>query len=190
MGTLDPAFTWVARHWLAELNALVALFLAGGLLAPLLHAAGFRSAAETVYDFYLAACHEWAFRTFFLFGPRATYSREQLEAMAVDPFRFAGSDTAGWKMALCERDLAIFLGLLVFGVLYGLRWRRAGLRPASYAAYAVLIAPMALDGLTQLPGWRESTWEQRVSTGLLFGLASAWLLFPRFDASLQRRRQP
>jgi hypothetical protein len=39
------------------------------------------------------------------------------------------------------------------------------------------------NGLTQLLGWRESTWGLRVATGLLFGLASAWLALPRLDAS-------
>src|ERR1700682_2051648 len=42
---------------------------------------------------------------------------------------------------------------------------------------------MAIDGFTQLFGWRESTWELRVVTGLLFGLASGWLVLPRLDAA-------
>ena len=42
---------------------------------------------------------------------------------------------------------------------------------------------LALDGFTQLFGWRESSWELRVATGLLFGLASAWLVLPRLDSS-------
>jgi uncharacterized membrane protein len=45
---------------------------------------------------------------------------------------------------------------------------------------------MALDGLTQLAGWRESTWELRLATGLLFGVASGWLLYPRFEQSFRR----
>src|SRR5207248_8545757 len=87
------------------------------------------------------------------------------------------------KMAFCERDLAIYLGLLVVGLLYA---RRRDLRPAGFLLYGLLILPMALDGFTQLFGWRESTWELRVSTGLLFGLASAWLVLPRLDASFGR----
>jgi uncharacterized membrane protein len=43
---------------------------------------------------------------------------------------------------------------------------------------------MALDGFTQLFGWRESTWELRVITGLLFGFASGWLVYPRFDLAM------
>ncbi len=49
------------------------------------------------------------------------------------------------------------------------------------AAVAAEIA--ALDGLTQLVGWRESTWELRIATGVLFGIASGWFLYPRFLAA-------
>jgi uncharacterized membrane protein len=83
-------------------------------------------------------------------------------------------------MAFCERDLAIYLGLVLVGLIYA-RWR--ALQPCGYLLYGVLILPMAIDGFTQLFGWRESTWELRVLTGLLFGLASAWLVLPRVDAA-------
>ncbi len=179
--TLAPPFETIARRWVGGLNGVVGLVLAGALAAPLLRALGFRGAADAVYDAYLAACHEWAFRSFFLLGRDATYSKSQLESLGVDPFRFAGDEVLGWKVALCERDLAILVGLLAFGLVYGARWRKRGLRPASYVAYAVLAAPMAVDGLTQLSGGRESTWEQRVITGLVFGAASAWLLHPRIQ---------
>jgi uncharacterized membrane protein len=95
-----------------------------------------------------------------------------------------GSTDLGWKMAICERDLAIYVGLLVVGGLYA---RRRELRPASFALYAVLVVPMALDGFTQLFGWRESTWQLRVTTGLLFGLASGWLVLPRLDLAFGRQ---
>lgn len=55
-----------------------------------------------------------------------------------------------------RRHLAIFSGVLAFGLLYATRWRRRGLRPAGYVQYLLLVAPMAVDGLTQLGGWRES----------------------------------
>lgn len=182
----DPALTVAARHWLLAANALGLLLLAGTAAAPLLLAGGLEAAGEALYSFYAAACHQWAFRSFFVLGPESTYGREQLLALGVDPFTFVGDAALGWKMAFCERNQAILLGLLLFGGLYAARWRAAGLRPASYALYAVLIAPMGLDGLTQLAGWRESTWELRLSTGLLFGLASGWLLYPRLQRASAR----
>jgi uncharacterized membrane protein len=90
-----------------------------------------------------------------------------------------GSPALGYKVAFCERDLAIYLTVLLSGLIYArLRGRIHGL---SLAAYAALILPMALDGFSQLFGWRESTPELRVFTGSLFGLASVWLIYPRVD---------
>jgi uncharacterized membrane protein len=182
----DPVLSGAMRHWLFGVNTLVLLVLAGGLAAPFLSAAGLEGPGNTIYELYRTLCHQWAFRSLFLLGPQAIYSREQLQALGVDPFRSVGDPTLGWKLAFCERDLGIFLGLLLFGLLYAARWRQAALRPSSYLLYGVLILPMGLDGLTQLVGWRESTWELRLATGLLFGVASAWLLYPRFERSFQR----
>jgi uncharacterized membrane protein len=167
-------------HWLAALNGAVGIFLGGALLAPLLGLAGWGGAAQAIYAAYHLTCHQWAFRSFFLFGAQTVYAREQLASLGRDPFGFVGDPSLGWKMAFCERDLAIYLGVLSVGVLFACRRE---LRPLGFLAYALLALPMAIDGFTQLFGWRESTWELRVLTGLLFGLASAWLVYPRLDVA-------
>ncbi|MBV9133519.1 MAG: DUF2085 domain-containing protein [Chloroflexi bacterium] len=173
------------RHWLATVNVAIAAFLLGALAAPALAASGVQPLADWLYAAYHFTCHQWAFRSFFLFGPGAApihvYDQAQLTSSTPDAFGFVGSPDLGWKMAFCERDLAIYVGLLIVGVWYA---RRRDLQPAGYATYAILILPMALDGFTQLFGWRESTWQLRVFTGLLFGLASAWLVLPRLDEAL------
>jgi uncharacterized membrane protein len=141
-----------------------------------------RSAADALYAAYHFTCHQWAFRSFFFFGPQpvSVYSQQTLADQGIDPFGFVGNPDLGWKLAFCERDLAIYVGLLAVGLVYA---RRRAMQPAGFVLYGVLILPMAVDGFTQLFGWRESTWELRVATGLLFGLASAWLVLPRLDAS-------
>jgi uncharacterized membrane protein len=173
----------VAEHWLLGLNGAVAAFVLGAGLAPVLTALGWSSVADGLYAAYHATCHQWAFRSFFVFGDQAVYAQDQLAGLGVDPFTFIGGPGYGWKLAFCERDLAIYLSLLAFGLVFA-RWRR--LSAASFLVYGLLALPMALDGFTQLFGWRESTWELRVLTGALFGAASGWLLFPRFDAAMRR----
>jgi len=170
------------RHWLATLNVALSTFLAGALAAPFLAAIGWQPGAQALYAAYHFTCHQWAFRSFFLFGPEpvSVYGQQQLADQGLDPFSFIGSSDLGWKMAFCERDLAIYVGLLAIGLVYA---RHRDMRPASFWLYGLLILPMAIDGFTQLFGWRESTWQLRVVTGLLFGLASAWLVLPRLDAS-------
>src|SRR5438128_183333 len=106
------------HHWLLTLNLAVGLFLGGALAAPLLSATGLRSAASARYAAYHLTCHQWAFRSFFLFGEQPVYSQQTLADSGVDPFAFVGSPALGWKMACCERDLAIYVGLLVVGLVY------------------------------------------------------------------------
>jgi uncharacterized membrane protein len=173
-------FTRVLRHWLLMVNLALSAFLLGALAAPVLAVAGWRAAADALYTAYHFTCHQWAFRSFFFFGQQSVYSQQSLSDQGIDPFGFVGSPSLGWKMAFCERDLAIYVGLLIVGLLYA---RHRTMHPSGFLLYAVLILPMAVDGFTQLFGWRESTWELRVVTGLLFGLASAWLVLPRLDAS-------
>ena len=50
--------------------------------------------------------------------------------------------------------------------------------------WLLLILPMAIDGTTQMFGWRESTWELRVITGVLFGLGNVWFALPLVQKTL------
>lgn len=166
------------RTWLGLVNVACASFVGGGLAAPLLANLGWRSAADALYAAYHLTCHQWAFRSFFLFGQQPVYAQDELDGFGLDTFGFVGDPRLGWKMAFCERDLAIYAGVLLVGLYFA---RRRELDPPSLRLYALLALPMAVDGFTQLFGWRESTWELRVLTGLLFGLSSAWLVFPYLD---------
>lgn len=175
---------FLLRRWLATLNVCVAIFLALPLAAPLLLAAGLSSLSLPIYAAYRAVCHQWAFRSFFIFGPQSTYPPDQLAALvgADRMHAFLGSADLGFKMAFCERDTAIYAAVLLAGLAYGLV-RRPG-PPLGLGWYGLLITPMAIDGFTQLFGWRESTPELRVVTGALFGAASVWLVYPRLDVVL------
>jgi uncharacterized membrane protein len=90
----------------------------------------------------------------------------------------------GHPVALCQRNLAIFCSLLAGMALFACvrRW----LPPLGFWGYVALMIPMALDGFTQLFGWRESTIALRTFTGVLFGLASIWYLFPNVEAAVDR----
>jgi len=172
------------RHWLLVANLATAVFVGLPILAPVLMAAGRDDLAAPIYAAYHLVCHQWAFRSYFLFGAQSTYGPDMLsDLVGIDRiFGFAGSPALGYKIAFCERDLAIYATVLLAGLTYGhLRGRLVGL---SLAAYGLLILPMALDGFTQLFGWRESTPELRILTGFLFGLGSVWLIYPRVDEML------
>ena len=176
----------VQRHWLTAVNLAVFVFVALPFLAPVLLSAGYDGPANTIYAAYQVVCHQWAFRSFFLFGPELTYGPDVLHDLvgAHGMYGLLGSPQLGYKVAFCERDTAIYLAVLLTGVAYGRM--RDRLPELSLVGYGLMILPMALDGFTQLFGWRESTPELRVLTGALFGLASVWLIYPRIDALFER----
>lgn len=79
----------------------------------------------------------------------------------------------GHQMAYCQRNTAIYGAV----ALASITWAR--FRPrVSWWLFALLCLPMAVDGFTQLAAMRESTWELRTITGLLFGLGCVWFAYP------------
>src|SRR6266508_1600422 len=178
--------SWLAGHWAGLANALAAVFVALPLMAPVLMSLGWSSPALAIYSAYRLVCHQWAFRSYFLMGPQWTYSYDELERYGgpLAPYAALGGPEIGYKVAFCERDLAIYLSLLLAGLAY-VRFRNR-IQPLSFRAYLLLILPMALDGFSQLFGWRESSPLLRVLTGSLFSIASVWLIYPRVEMLLAR----
>jgi uncharacterized membrane protein len=156
--------------------------------------AGATGPARLIYAIYAPTCHQLPERSFFLFGPRPVYSATDLETLGALPagtniferqaLRFIGTPDTGYKVAICERDVAIYGSVLLSGLLFAaLRpsiLRRAGRKLPKMPVwlYGLSLAPMALDGLTQIFGLRESNWLLRLLTGGIFGAATVWLAYP------------
>jgi len=81
----------------------------------------------------------------------------------------------GAPMPICARCVGIYAGMLL-GILAF--WAVPLLRERVMRGVAIVAAlPLALDGLTQLTGLRESTNELRIATGVIAGLAfGLWIL--------------
>ncbi|HEX8251957.1 MAG TPA: DUF2085 domain-containing protein [Thermoanaerobaculia bacterium] len=81
----------------------------------------------------------------------------------------------GAPMPICARCTAIYFGLLGGLALFPfMPWLRE--RTMRLIAF-VAISPLAIDGLTQLTGLRESTNPLRIATGVITGLAfGLWVL--------------
>ncbi len=99
---------------------------------------------------------------------------------------FAG----GHQVPVCARDTGIYLGfVLSFVVLWALsrRNRPSELPPAPVVVLAVaFIGGMAWDGITSYAGWRPTTNEIRLATGLLAGYAMPVLMLPILNGQLWR----
>lgn len=228
---LDKAIYWVGRNWLVAVAALLGVYVGLPILAPALMNAGATGPANFIYRLYSPMCHQMASRSFFLFGEQYAYPRElagtdltpidaywdslpalqgvprypetagelaqQLAALRAE----RGDAQLGFKMALCERDIAIygfmFLGTLLYGVVR--RFRRVPRLPF-WLFLIIGLAPIALDGFSQLFGTygqaldiaffqqeifnRESTPFLRTATGALFGFSLVWTFFPYVDRSM------
>lgn len=187
---VDGAVLWIARHWLALFNALVALYLLLPFLAPVLADAGLSRPASLIYSVYSATCHQLPERSYFLFGEQPFYSLSTLEKGGLPEDQglfqrraFRGNESAGYKVAVCQRDVAIYGSVVLAGLLFGIL--RRGVRGIGLKIYLLLLIPIALDGLSQLFGLRESNWWLRTVTGALFGGASVWLAYPYIEAAMR-----
>ena len=187
---VDGAVLWIAQHWLALFNALVALYLLLPFLAPVLANAGLTRPASLLYSVYSATCHQLPERSYFLFGEQPFYSLSSLETGGLSEDQglfqrraFRGNDSTGYKIAVCQRDVAIYGSVVLAGLLFGLL--RGRVRGIGLKVYLPLLIPMAIDGLSQLFGLRESNWWLRTVTGALFGGASVWLAYPYIEAAMR-----
>ena len=190
---VDGVVAWFARHWLATFNTLIGIFFILPFLAPVFMHLGMTGVGHLIYVVYSPTCHQLPERSYFLFGPQVTYTVPQLQTAGVLPpglnilqieaLRWPGSPALGYKVAFCERDAAMWGTLLLAGLVYGglrKRYQRQGRRFPKLPlwGYALFLLPMAVDGFTQLFGWRESDWILRSITGILFGIATVWLAYP------------
>jgi uncharacterized membrane protein/glutaredoxin len=203
---LHKALLFLSRRWLLLLNLLVFIYVGLPFAAPILMNAGVTRPAELIYKLYSPLCHQLAFRSWFLFGEQPAYPTElagstlttYAEATGFDETdywaarEFTGTERLGFKVALCQRDIGIYVGILLAGLFYSTV--RGRLKPLPLRIWFLIgVLPIALDGGTQLlsalpilsfPA-RESTPFLRTLTGGLFGVVNVWLAYPYLDASMQ-----
>jgi len=214
MNGSDRFSLWMADHWLFVVNLLFIIYLGLPVLAPALMKAGATMPASVIYTAYSPLCHQLGFRSFFLFGEQPYYPRAAAGVQGAITFgqatginendllaarAFRGNEQLGYKIAICERDVAIYGAIILFGLLFALTRRR--IPPLHWVLWLLLaIAPIGLDGFSQLfsqlpiPAiasilpYRESTPFLRVLTGFLFGFGTAWFGLPYVEESMRETR--
>lgn len=200
----------LSKQWLVAVNLLSGFILFLGFLAPVLQAEGLTAESQRVYRFLAPHNHQLPQRSYFLFGQNSgihTYSVPQLVAAGADPQRlesFVGNAEIGFKTALNQRMIAIFVAIFLGGVWWGL----AGRRPQLDLVLLLLMAlPLLIDGFSHMASERSGSgfrdpngwaviltagafspdfyggstlgslnWWLRTLTGLLFGFGLIWYL--------------
>jgi uncharacterized membrane protein len=216
----DRAMFWISKHYLALMNVIILIYVGLPFLAPVLMEAGVSAPARLVYTIYSPLCHQFGFRSFYLYGEQAYYPLREAGLTGVSDFenatgivglhdpndfsrlaarQYVGNDVIGYKVALCERDVAIYGAILLFGVLFGLTGRRF---PQLHWLFWIVLGlgPIGLDGFSQLFSqfdwnflatwlpYRESTPFLRVLTGSMFGFLTAWFAYPNIEESMSETR--
>ena len=222
---IDRIFYTLARRWLLFMNLAVGIYVGLPILAPVLMHVGMTGPANLIYRAYSPMCHQLASRSFFLFGDQPAYPRAitgssltPIEAYmpgipefansSPDPAQwstflmparaFRGNEQMGYKMAICQRDIGIYLSILIGGLIYGVLRRRGPVWPLPFWLFLIIgLGPIALDGFSQLFSQmfvglgidslmrlfplRESSPLLRSLTGAIMGLSIVWLVYPRLD---------
>ena len=158
----------------------------------------------TIYKLYSLWCHQYPLSSWFVFGQRHFYNSKHFFDLAGIEYvnslstsvsqDFYGNPIMGWKIAYCQRDLAIFVGFFSASLFYCiLRDQQFRILPAPLSLYLLFgLAPIAFDGLSQLLSQlisalpvltsHESSPMLRTVTGFLFGSMNVWLAYPHLEA--------
>jgi len=218
----DRFSLWLSKHYLILFNLFVLLYVGLPILAPVLVKVGVEKPAVVIYRIYGGLCHQLSYRSWFLFGEQPIYPREAAsiegdltfneatgldEHGLIDARKFLGNEFTGFKIALCQRDVAIYGAILFFGLLFGLTGRR--IKPLPWWIWILVgLGPIGLDGFSQLISqfiadpaldflqpflgflsYRESTPFLRTLTGFLFGFTTAWFGYPLVEESMRDARE-
>lgn len=208
----DEISYWLTRHYLALFNGLMFIFLILlPLMAPVLMKAGWVTPSFILYKVYGATCHQLGYRSFFLFGEQVIYPRTEAGLDGFITFEgatglseagtpeailaardYLGDERVGYKVALCERDVAIYAAIFLFGLLFAISRRK--IPPLAWYLWLLIgLVPIGLDGVSQIISqpplnllpFRESIPAFRLITGSLFGFCTTWFGLPLVDQTMQ-----
>lgn len=177
------------HHWQFIFNVVFGLYVLVPFLAPVFMHLGLTGAGKVIYLFYSFLCHQLPQRSYFLFGPKISYSvAEILSAdLRLTPTflslrAFNGTPEMGWKVAWSDRMISMYGSVWVLGLIWGRIGQKA--RRLPWWGFLLFILPMAVDGISHLiseitnTGFRASNpWLVHLTSGLFpaaFYAGDAW----------------
>ncbi len=143
------------NFWSHILTAILGLIVAAAIAVPILSYFGLDSISKPIFYSMHFICAQVPAHSFYIFGH---------------------------QLGLCARNLSIYASMFAGSLVF--TWSKKRLPGLPWWAWLIFILPMAWDGITQMFGWRESSWELRVLTGTLFGLANVLFVLPMIQKAL------
>lgn len=144
--------TFLRKNWIVVFGIVFGIYTGLPFLAPVFMHLGWKGAGNAIYFIYSFLCHQLPERSYFLFGPKISYSLAELQAAGQDTSnlltlrRFIGDSEMGWKVAWSDRMVSMFTSLWIFGLLW---WPlRKRLPKLPLWGLILFLLPMAVDGGT------------------------------------------
>lgn len=144
----------VSRRWFPWFILIGGIYIILPWLAPVLMKFGLEKPASAIYFVYSYLCHQLPQRSFFLFGPQATYSLEHIQGVWQNTFdptilrRFIGNAELGYKVAWSDRMVSMYSSIPLGAMLWWpLRMRLRQLPPWGLGLFTL---PILIDGGTHM----------------------------------------
>lgn len=140
------------KYWIVVFGIAFGFYAGLPFLAPVFMHIGWKGAGNAIYFIYSFLCHQLPERSFFLFGPKLTYTLQEIHATGQNTTniillrKFIGNSAMGWKVAWSDRMVSMFTSLWAFGLLW---WPfRKRLPKIPLWGFILFLLPMAVDGGT------------------------------------------
>jgi uncharacterized membrane protein len=156
-GVMHNIGAFVLNYWALMMTLVLGVIVGAALSVPLLTYAGLDSISKPIFYTLHLICAQIPSHSFYILGH---------------------------QLGMCARNMAIYGSMFAGGVIFLASKKR--LPGIPWWFWVMLMLPMAYDGITQMFGLRESTWELRVLTGTLFGLGNMWFALPFIQKTLQQ----
>ena len=147
--------SFLMDHWATALTAMLGLLVFAALSVPFLSYLGLDSISKQIFFSLHMVCAQIPSHSFYILGH---------------------------QLGICARNLSIYSAMFLGSLIFVLSKKRVPGIP--WWLWVLMILPLAVDGTTQMFGLRESTWELRVLTGTLFGLANVWFALPLIQKTI------
>lgn len=141
-------------------------------------------ASDGLYVAFGPTCHQLLSRSYCLYKSDSDGSYSIGDCLQSPELSFSKAtevrygDKTGYKIPVCSRDVAIYMAMLAGLIaLPFLQKIESEDWPNKWVLVAAAL-PTAIDGFTQLFGWRESTNFLRLVTGVIIGVVLPFYLLP------------
>jgi len=136
--------------WFTLFGVIMGVVVVLPFLAPIFMAIGWSSIGKAIYFIYSFLCHQLPERSYFLFGPKLTYSLAEIQTAwqnTTSPLilrQFIGNPELGWKVAWSDRMVSMYAATWIFSLFW---WPvRRLVKPLPWWGLALFLLPMAVDG--------------------------------------------